>query len=161
MIYRLLLLVYRFLPGPVQAVGVWLIEPKTTVGVAVAAFDEEGRLMLFQHRYDRPNSPRLPGGHIHAGEHPVAALHRELAEEGGATVELCDLVHIETSHGRPSRMTLYYAARLISPPTVSTAEITSWQFCAPNELSARMPRDQVVAIARARVLLDSASVPST
>jgi 8-oxo-dGTP diphosphatase len=63
--------------------------PKPTP-VVCAIIEHEGRCLIAQ----RPEGKRLagfwefPGGKVERGESPVAALHRELAEELGCCVEI-------------------------------------------------------------------------
>lgn len=153
MIYYMLLLVYRALPERLQKIVAWLLSPKTAVGVAVAAFDAEGEVLLFQHRYDQSGAWRLPGGHVRRGEPPDLAVHRELAEEGGALTELGDLVSVEVSKRWPSRMTLYYCGALRGLPQRKTAEVTGWRLCSLQELPRGMPLDQRLAIEAAAARL--------
>ncbi len=149
MIYPLLLLIFRILPERLQEFAIWLLEPKTTVGVSVVALDEQGRVLLFQHRYDRAGAPRLPGGHLEPGETPDAALVRELSEEGGARIELGEIVHVEVSQRWPNRMTVYYAAKLLQMPQHNTAEITGWELRMTDSLPAGLREDQRIAIRKA------------
>lgn len=59
------------------------------LGVAGAVFDKSGRVLLARHTY----APgwQLPSGGVGRGEHPDAAVRRELAEElglSGGTIRL-------------------------------------------------------------------------
>ncbi|RRH78019.1 NUDIX domain-containing protein [Falsigemmobacter faecalis] len=54
---------------------------------AYAILMRDGR-MLLTHQADPWPEFQLPGGGIERGEHPVAALHREVLEETGWTIHL-------------------------------------------------------------------------
>ena len=61
----------------------------TAFGVAGAVFDAAGRVLLARHSY--VGGWHLPSGGVGRGEHPEAALRRELREEvglSGGTVRL-------------------------------------------------------------------------
>lgn len=70
-----------------QAVGLrfGLMRRALTLGVRAAAFDAQGRVFLVRHTY----TPGwyLPGGGVEKGENALAALARELREEG--EIALC------------------------------------------------------------------------
>jgi len=51
------------------------------LGVSGAVFDGEGRVLLVRHSYI--SGWHLPSGGVGLGEHPDAAMRRELAEEVG------------------------------------------------------------------------------
>lgn len=52
-------------------------------GAMIAVFDSEGRVLLVRHTYGDRRRWELPGGWAHAGEEPLIAARRELAEEVG------------------------------------------------------------------------------
>lgn len=56
----------------------------STFGVKALIVDASGRVLLVEHTYIE--GWHLPGGGIHAGESPKAALIREVAEETGLQV---------------------------------------------------------------------------
>jgi 8-oxo-dGTP diphosphatase len=58
------------------------------VVVSAALLDGAGRVLAARRR--RPAGWELPGGKVEPGEEPLAALHRELDEELGVTVEVGD-----------------------------------------------------------------------
>ena len=58
--------------------GLW---SPTSLGVAAAVYDAEGRVLLVRQRYTA--GWRLPGGGVGRGEPPQEAILRELAEEVG------------------------------------------------------------------------------
>ncbi len=58
------------------------------------------RFLAERRKLDKPLDPgavAIPGGHLEAGESPIEALHRELAEELGVTAGrtdyICTLLH--------------------------------------------------------------------
>jgi 8-oxo-dGTP diphosphatase len=61
--------------------------------VGALVYDEAGRLLVIQRRYD-PGAGlwSIPGGRIEPGESDSEALIREVAEETGLTVTVGDLV---------------------------------------------------------------------
>jgi ADP-ribose pyrophosphatase YjhB (NUDIX family) len=82
--------------------------------------DERGRVLLarrgvepFKGRWD------LPGGFLEEGEHPLAAIRRELREETGLEVEPLEFVGVWMDryayHGRAgSTLNLYWTARVVA-----------------------------------------------
>ena len=59
---------------------VFLFTRGATLGVRAACFDEKGRIFLVRHTY-LPGW-YLPGGGVERGETLLAALHKEIREEG-------------------------------------------------------------------------------
>jgi ADP-ribose pyrophosphatase YjhB (NUDIX family) len=57
-------------------------------GAEAVIVDHEGRVLLGRRAFE-PHAGRwdLPGGFIHEAEDPLAALHREVHEETGLTIE--------------------------------------------------------------------------
>ena len=61
-------------------------------GVSAVIFDAEGRVLL-QQRTDNGNWG-IPGGAVEFGESVLAALHREVLEETGLTIEVRRLIGV-------------------------------------------------------------------
>lgn len=56
-----------------------------TMGVRAACFDDEGRIFLVRHSY--VPGWHMPGGGIERGETALAALEKELSEEGNLVLQ--------------------------------------------------------------------------
>lgn len=63
--------------------------PNPPLAVVAVVRDGEGRVLLGRRSAEvvRPGLWSLPGGFVDVGEHPEAALDRELAEEAGLRLE--------------------------------------------------------------------------
>jgi len=70
----------------------WRFQRGMTVGVRAVVLDAEGRVFLIRHSYVA--GWHLPGGGVEPGETLLAALARELAEEGNIT-----FTHVPPLHG--------------------------------------------------------------
>jgi len=111
-----------------------------TLGVRAAAFDAEGRVFLVHHSY-LPGW-YFPGGGVERGESAVAALDRELAEEGGVVrsgpAELFGF-YWNRRKGRARDHVALYVCRGVTienPPKIPNREIAAAGFFATDELPA-------------------------
>jgi 8-oxo-dGTP diphosphatase len=97
--------------------------------LVVAALIREGRRVLMSRRRADQPMPLLwefPGGKVEPGEHPEAALAREVREELGCTVAV-DRIFEVVFHPYPAfdLVMLVYAARIVegTPRPVEVAEV--------------------------------------
>lgn len=96
---------------------------RQSLGVAIIAHDDEGRVLLVRHSYGSGRWA-LPGGGRGRREDPADCARREMREELGC--ELTDLTFFEISHrklhGAPNR-THVFTARLDRDPRPDGREI--------------------------------------
>lgn len=105
--------------------------------------DGEGRLLLvrreaqvFHGFWD------LPGGFLEEGEHPLAALIREVREETGLDVEPGDFVGVWTDwyseagegEGVPATLNLYWTARVLGGEARAADDVSELGWFARDEL---------------------------
>ena len=84
--------------------------------VAAALIDSSQRVLVQQRAQDRAMAGlwEFPGGKVEAGEHPRAALARELDEELGIAVAEDALTHVgfsATAHGERALVLLLFGCR--------------------------------------------------
>jgi 8-oxo-dGTP pyrophosphatase MutT (NUDIX family) len=126
-----------------------------TLGVRGLILDGEGRVFLVKHSYI--SGWHLPGGGVEKGETLIAALERELREEGNIAVSEAPALHAIYFNRRVSRrdhVALYIvrAFRQIGPP-VPNAEIIAHGFFGTNELPAdtsRATRERIAEVLSGR-----------
>jgi 8-oxo-dGTP pyrophosphatase MutT (NUDIX family) len=123
--------IWRMLPGWLVALALRLRMTRVSVGVCALVRNEQGWLLVVHHTY-RKDPWGLPGGLIGRGEHPDAALARELREELGVEASIDALVRAET-WPPGQHLTLYYAATLPDAPVVDGVEIDDWRYVTPDE----------------------------
>ncbi len=138
-------------PGPEQRPG-----PVTLVLVAaVALVDADGRVLIAQRPQGRPMAGlwEFPGGKIHAGETPEAALIRELKEELDIDVSASCLAAFTFASHRYDDfhllMPLYVCRKWQGTPTARVHRAVKW--VRPSRMAdyAMPPADQpLVAMLR-------------
>jgi ADP-ribose pyrophosphatase YjhB (NUDIX family) len=119
-----------------------------TLGVRAIALDAAGRLFLVRHTY----TPGfyLPGGGVESGETVVAALTRELAEEGG--LELSEPPRLigfyyNPRHSRRDHVALYVAKNVRQ----SAARAPDWEIAESGFFALDALPAEATASTRARL----------
>ena len=105
----------------------WRFSRGLTVGVRGLVFDGEGRVFLVKHSYVA--GWHLPGGGVEKGETLLAALARELREEGNIELDSAPVLHA-----------IYFNRRISSRDHVALYVVRSFQQTAPPK-----PNHEIVA----------------
>ncbi len=105
--------------------------------VAGLIIGDDRRVLITQRRADQslPLQWEFPGGKVEAGESPVAALARELAEEIGVTVTVGAIWDV-LFHAYPAfdLVMLVYACRLPAGQVPRAVEVADLAWVATEEL---------------------------
>jgi ADP-ribose pyrophosphatase YjhB (NUDIX family) len=133
----------------------WRFSRGLTLGVRAVIFDGEGRVFLVKHSYVA--GWHLPGGGVETGETLLAALERELREEGNIELAEPPVFHAVYFNRRASRrdhVALYIvrAFRQIAPPQPN-GEIIAHGFFATGELpddTSRATRERIAEVLTGR-----------
>src|ERR1700739_3037657 len=105
----------------------WRVSRGLTLGVRGMVFDASGRVFLVKHSYIP--GWHLPGGGVERGETLVAALTRELAEEGNS-----ELI------GTPELVGIYWNRRIAWRDHVALYVVRSFRQTAPPQ-----PNREIIA----------------
>jgi 8-oxo-dGTP pyrophosphatase MutT (NUDIX family) len=133
----------------------WRLSRGLTLGVRGLIFDGEGRVFLVKHSYI--SGWHLPGGGVETGETLMAALERELREEGN--IEITEppvffAVYFNRRVSRRDHVALYIirSFRQTAPPQPNR-EIIAHGFFATGELPAdtsRATRERIAEVLSGR-----------
>jgi NAD+ diphosphatase len=111
-----------------------------SVSACALCEDGDGRVLLAR-RADEPSRGKwdAPGGFVHEGEHPEAAVARELREEAGVEVELRDFLgsHVDDyrdAHGLRKTLNLYWTASISSGAPKPADDVVELRWFGPDEL---------------------------
>ena len=133
----------------------WRLSRGLTVGVRGLIFDGEGRIFLVKHSY--VGGWHLPGGGVETGETMLAALERELREEGNIELTEPPVLHAVYFNRRTSRrdhVALYIVRSFRqSAPPQPNHEIVAHGFFAPQALpadTARATRERIAEVLAGR-----------
>ena len=105
----------------------WRFSRGLTVGVRALVLDGEGRVFLVKHSYVA--GWHLPGGGVEHGETLLAALARELREEGNIELSAAPVLH-----------SIYFNGRMSSRDHVALYVVRSFQQPSPPR-----PNHEIVA----------------
>lgn len=120
----------------------FVISRPMTLGVRAIVLDAEGRALLVRHTYVA--GWHLPGGGVERGETMLAALTRELAEEGNIAIEEEPRLHgiFFNKAASPRDHVAVYVVRRFrqTGPRLADREIAEARFFAPDALPADATR---------------------
>jgi ADP-ribose pyrophosphatase YjhB (NUDIX family) len=133
----------------------WRVSRGLTIGVRAVIFDSKQRVFLVKHTYLA--GWHLPGGGVETGETLLAALERELREEGNIELAAPPVLHAVYFNRRVSRrdhVVLYVVRsfRQTTPPQPNH-EIAAHGFFATAELPAdtsRATRERIAEVLTGR-----------
>ena len=135
--------------------GYWRLSRGLTVGVRALVFDGEGRVFLVKHSY--VTGWHLPGGGVEQGETLLAALARELREEGNIELSAEPVLHSIYFNRRASsrdHVALYVVRSFHQPsPPRPNHEIVAHGFFPLENLPAetsRATRERIAEIVTGR-----------
>ncbi|MBI1765177.1 MAG: NUDIX domain-containing protein [Acidobacteria bacterium] len=140
--------IWRRLPKRVRRWGVLLTEARFTVTTGAVITDEQGRVLLLQHRFRPGSGWGIPGGFLQPGEQPAAGLRRELREEVGVEIEQAEVAFIHTLE-RIQQVEIIFRCRVQGDAAPRAVEIQQAAWFALAELPAGLSADQRGLIARA------------
>ncbi len=125
--------------------------------VAAALIDEAGRCLMQQRPADKRHGGlwEFPGGKVEPGEHPVAALVRELHEELAISVAFDALAPLGFATDMPVTMLLYRCDRWHGAPRPLAAQALRWDRPAALAALPMPPVDVPLLAALARSLAAS------
>jgi 8-oxo-dGTP diphosphatase len=92
---RLLGPVWNIMPQAARVLLVWSAVPKVAITVSAVCANPRREFLLLQHQITLLDPWDLPSGFAHRGEHPEAAMLRELHEETGLRGTIIQLLLLE------------------------------------------------------------------
>jgi 8-oxo-dGTP diphosphatase len=135
----LLLKIWRWFPGWLQAVASRLIRPLFQVFAAAVVFDHNGGILLVKLTYQREHPWGLPGGSLEYGETPEEGVRREVWEETGWEIEIEKLLFVKT--WVPDRVGLYYLCRIVDGEFRPSDEVSAFGYFRAGSLPKVRPLD--------------------
>jgi 8-oxo-dGTP diphosphatase len=106
---------WKIIPRGVRWRAMWLLSPHFVVGVAGVVFNAQGEVLLAHHVFRDKIAWGLPGGAIRYGERLEHAVHREIAEETGLSIEVGPLLRV-TLHPEWPNLTCHFLCTVDGAP---------------------------------------------
>jgi 8-oxo-dGTP diphosphatase len=108
---KLLLGLWKLLPGWSQRILSRLITPLFQVFAAAVVFNDQGQVLLVKLTYQRSFPWGLPGGNLDYRERPEDAVVREVLEETELEIEVVRLLVAKNTQ-LPGQIGLFYQCRI-------------------------------------------------
>ena len=140
MFKRVLLKIWRVLPLWLQVILSRIIRPLFQVFAAAVILDEDRNILLVKSTYNRFHPWGLPGGSLEYGEHPEAAVIREVWEETGLNVCIEKLLLINS--WTPDRVGMFYLCRITGGTFYPSDEVSEFAYFSLDNLPDVRPLDQ-------------------
>jgi 8-oxo-dGTP diphosphatase len=148
MLKRLLGALWRLSPKSLRRWGVRLVEPRFTVTAGAVVTDDEGRVLVLEHRFRTGSGWGIPGGFLEKGEQPEEALRRELREEIGLELESAEIAFVRTLK-QPRQIEIIFRCHPRGKLGDNNAEIKRADWFELDKLPPGLSKDQRRLIERA------------
>ena len=147
MLKKMLGALWRYAPKSLRRWGVRLVEPRFTVTAGAVVTNDEGRVLLLEHRFRAGAGWGIPGGFLEKGEQPEEALRRELREEVGLEIERAEIAFVRTIK-KVRQIEIIFHARATGNVESQSDEIKSAGWYTLEELPPKLSKDQRELIRR-------------
>jgi len=148
MFKRLISALWVRFPKRLRRWSVRATQAKFTVTAAGIIFDNEGQVLLLKHFFRPGSGWGIPGGFVQAGEHPEAALRRELREETGLELERAKVFGTR-AFGRLNQIEIVFLGHANGTPVPQSVEVDQAIWVSPTALPENLTADQKRLIERA------------
>lgn len=135
-----LLKLWRILPVWLQNAASRIIRPLFQVFAAAVILDQDRNVFLVKSTYQRIHPWGLPGGSLEYGEHPEAAVVREVWEETG--LHICIERLLLVNSWLPDRVGLYYLCRIVDGTFAPSDEVSEYDYFSLDALPDVRPLDR-------------------
>lgn len=122
-----------------QNIASRIIRPLFQVFAAAVILDENKNILLVKVTYQRIHPWGLPGGALEYGEHPEAAVVREVWEETGLKVSIEKFLLVNS--WLPDRVGLYYLCKITGGTFTPSDEVSEYSYFPVDDLPDVRPLD--------------------
>jgi len=143
MLLKWSLKIWREIPFRLQLIIARLLRPRYGVAVAAIISDQDGQLLLCQHKYRKAYPWGLPSGGLEYGEDPQDGIIREVREETGLEVTIERLLLAESVMGA-HHISLIYSCRIMGGAFQPNIETSQTQFFRIDDLPALLPTERAL-----------------
>jgi ADP-ribose pyrophosphatase YjhB (NUDIX family) len=106
---------WKIIPRGLRWRAMWLMSPRYVVGVTGIVLNARGEVLLARHVFRDRIAWGLPGGAIHYGERLEDAVHREIVEETGVSVQVGPMLQV-TLHPDWPNLTCHFLCTVEGTP---------------------------------------------